>query len=56
MGRIDAAFASSSFSVSLTVFEIERTISGITARFVGNTSAGADSCVITNGRIGGVRR
>jgi hypothetical protein len=56
MGRIDATFASATFNVSLTVFEIERTISGFTARFIGNTSSGTGSCVITNGRIGGVRR
>jgi hypothetical protein len=56
MGRIDATFANPVFNVSLTVFEIERTISGFTARYIGSTRSGADSCVITNGRIGGVRR
>jgi hypothetical protein len=56
MGRIAATFSVATITISLTIFEIERTISGFTARYIGSTSSGADSCVITNGRIGGVRR
>jgi hypothetical protein len=56
MGQIVATFSYGTTTLSLTIFEIEKTISGFTARYVGNTRSGADSCVITNGRIGGVRR
>lgn len=41
---------------SITVFEIEKTISGFTGRFVGSVQSTAGSCNIANGRIGGVRR
>ena len=56
MGQIVATFSYSTTTTSLTVFEIEKTISGFSARFVGNTKSGTESCVMTNGRIGGVRR
>jgi hypothetical protein len=56
MGQIAATMKDLTVEGSVTFFEIERTISGFTGRFVGNIKVGADSCVITNGRIGGVRR
>ncbi len=55
MGQIVATFSYSTTTVSVTMFEIEKTISGFTARYVGNSQSATESCV-TNGRIGGVRR
>ena len=51
MGQINAQVLSPDRG-TVTFFEIEKTVSGFTGRFVGSIN----DCQITNGRIGGIRR
>jgi hypothetical protein len=55
-GALNCASIGGTLTGTLNVFEIERSISGLTARFNGRTGSGSEGCTIANGRLGGVRR
>lgn len=56
MGHIASTLSAGGISGPVTFFEIERTIAGITGRFVGTAGGGGGSCNLANGYIAGVRR
>jgi len=55
MGRIAANFVPAGVG-SVVIDEIEKSISGFTARLSGSVQSPAGACQIVNGRIGGVQR
>ncbi len=55
-GVLRCTDASGTITGTISVFEIERSISGFSARFNGRVGSTSDGCTIANGRMGGVRR
>jgi ribosomal protein L31 len=61
MGQIQNASiscpsSSGTITGTLNVYEIERSISGFSARFNGRYGSASEGCTIANGRLAGVRR
>lgn len=56
VGQIASTLNAGGLTGSVTFFEIEFTISGITGRFVGSVRGTGGGCNLANGRIAGVRR
>lgn len=55
-GVVRCTDASGSITGTISVYEIERSISAVSARFSGRVGSSSEGCTISNGRLAGVRR